>query len=361
MRRRLSGPPRRIVLIKAHSAGVGDILRSSAAWATLKKRWPDAELHLIFLTRWPGYPSESLIAGHHLLRSAHFLPLREGRWLGMRGVGPTGWRTLLPELRRLAQKIRPDLIIDHEPHGLESTVATRILRAYSPGAVTVGVAQVPGRGALYDMAGPSFGRYAKERGLPDPMDYTHRDFAALAALGLERDGQGIVLKVGPEGRAWQSAHPRLPGEWRIGLNIGCGTPDALPKRPDLDLLVEALNPSAFPQSFSLWLTGAANEAEINDEFLRRYRQRWGDAVPLHNLAGAGSLVLLTGIIASCDVFLSSDSGPYHMAVGLGKATMALFRWANPEHYHVAAGLKVLVDPSAKQISDALHCLLPLPE
>lgn len=360
-RRSLTKDPQRIVLIKSHSAGVGDILRSSAAWAALHRRWPEAELHLLFLTRWPGYPSESLIQGHYLLRSAHFLPLIEGRFAGMRGVGPKGWSTLLPPLRRLGREIQPDLIVDHEAHGIETSIAARVLRAQSPGAVTVGLAQVPGRGCLYDLAGPSLRRYAQARGLPDPMDYTERDFAALTALGIERNGQQITLEVGEDGRAWQAAHPRQSGEWRIVLNIGCGTPDALPKRPDLDLLVEALQPEALGHPFSLWLTGAANEFEINEDFLRRYRQRYSAPVPLHNLAGAGSLDLLAGVLADADLCVSSDSGPYHMAVALGVPTIALFRWANPAHYHQAPHVQILVDPASTDLRVALHTLLPTTE
>ena len=52
MPRPLPVEPHRILLIKSHSAGIGDILRSSAAWAVLKKHWPGAELHLVLLTRW---------------------------------------------------------------------------------------------------------------------------------------------------------------------------------------------------------------------------------------------------------------------------------------------------------------------
>ena len=40
--------PRNILLIKSHSMGIGDVLRSSAAWQALKLRWPDAKLHLLF-------------------------------------------------------------------------------------------------------------------------------------------------------------------------------------------------------------------------------------------------------------------------------------------------------------------------
>ncbi len=360
-RRSLTKDPQRIVLIKSHSAGVGDILRSSAAWAALHRCWPEAELHLLFLTRWPGYPSESLIQGHYLLRSAHFLTLIEGRFAGMRGVGPKGWSTLLPPLRRLGREIQPDLIVDHEAHGIETSIAARVLRAQSPGAVTVGLAQVPGRGCLYDLAGPSLRRYAQARGLPDPMDYTERDFAALTALGIERNGQQITLGIGEDGRAWQTAHPRQPGEWRIGLNIGCGTSDAVPRRPNIDLLVEALDPSAFEKPFSLFLTGAVNEWGINEEFIRLYGQRWRQVRHIMNLAGTGSLDVLSGIIASCDVFVSGDSGPYHMAVALGTPTVALFHWLNLEAYHHVPHLTVLTSSSAEELMKAINHFIKIAE
>jgi len=50
-----------ILLLKSHSAGIGDILRSSAAWKAIKNKSPDANLHLLFITNHPGYPSEELI------------------------------------------------------------------------------------------------------------------------------------------------------------------------------------------------------------------------------------------------------------------------------------------------------------
>ncbi|WP_308389389.1 glycosyltransferase family 9 protein [Acidithiobacillus sp. AMEEHan] len=358
LRRPLPSHPRRILLIKSHSAGIGDILRSSAAWAALKRHWPQAELHLFFLTRWPGYPSEELIAEHHLLSSAHFLPLREGRFAGMRGVGPKGWRSLLPELRRLGQEIQPDLIIDHEPHGIETTIATRYLRRWSSHAVTVGVAQVPGRGLLYDYAGPSLERYARERALSWPMDYTERDFAALSALGIERAGQQICLQVGTEGRDWQQRNPRISGMPRVGLNIGCGTPDAAAKRPSLNLLIESFGKLMQLRPFQMLLTGAPNEWAINEEFVHGYRQRWGESA-IENLAGTGSLGLLSGIIDSCDLFVSSDSGPYHMSVALGRPTIVLFRWPNPAHYHQSDKLKILVEPSQEILLDASCKLLSI--
>lgn len=354
LRRPLPSHPRRIILIKSHSAGIGDILRSSAAWAVLKRRWPDAELHLIFLTRWPGYPSEELISRHHLLHSAHFLPLQEGRFAGMRGVGPKGWRSLLPELRRLGKEIQPDLIIDHEPHGIETAIASRILRAQSPRAATVGVAQVPGRGLLYDHSGPSLSSYAQKHGLPQPMEYTERDFAALAALGLERKGQPICLTETADGIAWRSANWfRFQSRPVLGLNIGCGTPGAESRRPPVDLLVASLGPAYVPENVVIVLAGSSAEKDITAGFVSEYRQRWGWGRSIIEYAGQTSLSELTGLISSCRVFVSGDSGPYHMAVGLGIPTIVFFHKDFPPAYHRQDDVQLLVSPTVDILGDCL--------
>ncbi|OCB01782.1 glycosyltransferase [Acidithiobacillus ferrivorans] len=341
MPRPLPVEPHRILLIKSHSAGIGDILRSSAAWAVLKKRWPDAELHLVFLTRWPGYPSESLIQEHHLLSSTHFLPMQEGRFAGIRGVGPYVWRRLLPELRRIVQDLQPDLIIDHEPFGIETSIAAHWMRHFCA-APTVGVNQVLGRGRLYDYAGPSLQGYALQQGLSWPMDYTERDFAALAALGLERNGQRIVLQETEAGRhVRESLQPRLPkGLPVIGVNIGCGTPDAEKKRPSFGFLVEVMGQVAAASPHILLLTGAPNERSINQDFLGQYAARWGDVGHILDIAGQTIPSGLTGALAICDIFVSSDSGPYHMAVAMGLPTLALFNFHSPEHYHDEASVVV---------------------
>ena len=70
--------PKSILMIKAHSLGVGDLLRSSAAWRALHDRYPGVQLHLLFLSKHAGYPTEAFIRDHHLLTSAHFLTIREG-------------------------------------------------------------------------------------------------------------------------------------------------------------------------------------------------------------------------------------------------------------------------------------------
>jgi ADP-heptose:LPS heptosyltransferase len=65
-----------ILMLMGHSAGIGDLLRGSASWRALKNKFPDAELHLLFLTKDKGAVSERLISRHHLLSSFHVIDKR---------------------------------------------------------------------------------------------------------------------------------------------------------------------------------------------------------------------------------------------------------------------------------------------
>jgi ADP-heptose:LPS heptosyltransferase len=332
--------PRSILMLKAHSAGVGDLLRSSAAWRALRDRFPEARLHLWFLTREPGYASEQLISEHHLLASFHVSDKRtRGIW---------GWTRLWNEANRIGRETRPDLVVDFEPGGCRTSLLARWL-AWRWGALAVGIAQEPLRRWFYHRAAPSTRAYARRHGMSLPLEYVERDFVALAPLGIERNGAAIELRETEAGRAFrQRLRTELGGDSGpplLGLNIGCGTPGAANKRPDLDLLAGLVRELQRRHGFGLVLTGAPFEQDINRDFLSRL----GSSGPMVDLAGRTNMAELTGAIAACRLFVSSDSGPYHMAVGLRVPTLAVFRWPSPEHYHhhpwvesqVAGGIEAL--------------------
>jgi len=67
---------KKILMIMGHSAGIGDLLRGSASWRALKNKFPESELHLLFLTKDKGAPSERLISKHHLLNSFQVIDKR---------------------------------------------------------------------------------------------------------------------------------------------------------------------------------------------------------------------------------------------------------------------------------------------
>ena len=342
----------RILMVKSHSMGVGDVLRSSAAWRVLKDKWPQADLHLLFLSKHAGYSTEDFIRQHHLLASATFLTIREDT-----PADPDAKRVPLSvtkqEVIALSQKLQPDLVIDFEASGIRSSLVTR-WAANAVSAKSVGIAQFWGRGLFYDFHSPSVKDYARSQGLQLPMDYTERDFVALAALGLHRNHTSIQLDVTAEGTAYaQKLKKQLPaGKRVIGLNIGCGTPDAYPRRPAIDQVAEAMHAIASEGPYVCLLTGAPFEKPINEAFIHAFGIQ-ADGAECMDCSGETTLSELTGLISLCDVFISSDSGPYHMAVALKKPTIAWFMYKEPAAYHRYDWCKCLVQPSSTQVTQAL--------
>ena len=349
--------PKRILMIKSHSLGVGDLLRSSAAWRALHDRYPGVELHLLFLSKHAGYPTEALMAEHHLLASAHFVTIREGD-PGQAKARRVPLASLVRQVRALAQQIQPDLVIDFESSGLRSSWLCH-QAAQAVGARSVGIAQFPGRSWFYDLTAPSVPAYKRRHDLAEVMDYTERDFVALAALGIERQGAAIELQVTAEGQRFaQALVARLPaGHLVIGLNIGCGTPDALPRRPPLGPLAEAVHHLVQGKKAVLLLSGAPFERTINAEFMALYRERYGEALPMVDAAGESSLSGLTGLIGLCDLFLTSDSGPYHMAVGLRVPTVVWLMRPEPSALHSAPWSCCLQTPTPQAFAEAAEQLL----
>ena len=348
---------RRILMIKSHSMGVGDVLRSSSAWRVLKDKWPQAELHLLFLSKHAGYPTEDFIRQHHLLASATFLTIREGT-----PADPDAKRMPLSVTKQkviaLSQQLQPDLVIDFEASGIRSSLVTR-WAANAANARSVGIAQFLGRGLFYDLTAPSVKDYARAQSLQLPMDYTERDFVVLAALGLQRNKTPIDLQVTQDGIAYRAQLQPLieSGRRVIGLNIGCGTSDAIPKRPPIAQVALALHLIASSQPSVIVLSGAGFEKVINQEFIDAFKAIHGEDTPVIDCAGQSSLSGLTGLIDMCDLFISSDSGPYHMAVAMQKPTLAWFMLDEPTSYHYDAWCRYLIRPDAVLVAETAAKLL----
>ena len=330
--------PSRILMLKGHSAGIGDLLRSSAAWRVLKNAYPEAELHLLFFTREPGYPSEELIREHHLLSGFAVIDKRT-RTL-------KEWLRFWADVQRAGRQTRPELVIDFESNGVRTSLVAAWFRLRW-GARTVGINAVPGRNIFYGRAASSRRQYAQRRGLSWPINYAERDFVALAALGLEREGCAIEMRETEAGRKFRLGLRRNHGLDEavplLGLNIGCGTPGALDRRPNLALLSELIAGLQRDYGMRLVLAGAPFEREVNREFIALHRQRSPD--PVIDLAGETNLSGLTGIISACRLFISGDSGPYHIAVALGVPTLAVFNYPNQEALHHHPWVRCCVAPT----------------
>ncbi|MDB6021244.1 MAG: glycosyl transferase family 9 [Pedosphaera sp.] len=326
-------------MFKTHSAGIGDLLRSSAAWRALKNHFPQAELHLLLLTRDPGYNSERFIARHHLLTSF--------RSLDKRTKGLADWRKLLRQVGEYTDSFQPDLIVDFEPNGVRTSILAFWL-AWRHHARTIGIGEVLGRGIFYQRASVSTNRFAAQRNLAEGFDYTTRDFVALSVLGIERGDTAIELEETAEGREFRQNFRRrfgLPEDARLlGLNIGCGTPDADKRRPSLPLVSKLAAHLQTVHGLHLVVgLGAPFESKLDQQFLELHRQNCN--APVTDLGGKISLLELSGLIKTSSLFVSGDTGPYHMAVALRTPTLAIFNWNCTVAFHHHAWVKCLLATS----------------
>ena len=349
----ITSTPKRILMIKSHSMGVGDVLRSSAAWRALKNTWPDVELHLLFLSKHAGYATEELIKRHHLLSSAHFVIVRE-QDPSVRDAKLVPIQRVIAQVQAISRSLQPDWVIDFEPNGLKTSLVTW-MAARVCGAQTVGIAQFPGRSWFYDRTSPSLPSYAQRHGLTEPMDYTHRDFVVLQALGIERKHTAIELRLTPEAETFkQNLLASLPkGLPVVGLNIGCATEGAASKRPNLQQLARAIQALGNQVPHCLVLSGAPFEADINQAFMQECRGLGMDLQGVVDCSGRTSLSSLAGLIDACDLFISSDSGPYHVSVALRKPTLCWFNSSNPASYHLETWVRCLVNPAPQAFVE--HC------
>jgi len=342
-----SWPPderiRSILMIKGHSAGIGDILRSSAAWRRLKERFPQADLHLLMLTKEPGYFSEAFIARHHLLASF--------KSIDKRTKGVAGWKAMYEKAWEFAAPANPGLIIDFEPNGTRTSLLAWLLgRAFK--APTLGVGEAPLRSLFYTRASESFAAFARRRNMPERLEYANRDFVALSALGIERNGAPIELAETPEATACRKAFRKRLGlaeDARLaGLVIGCGTRGAESRRPNMEVLSHLAAYLQTKHQLQLVVgVSAPFELPLDEQFMEIHRCNC--SLPVVNAGVKMSLLENVGFINTCSIYISPDTGPYHMAVGLKTPTLGVFNRENSPHYHFHPWVKCVVAPGLEQL------------
>lgn len=311
------------------------------------------------LSKHAGYASESFIRSHHLLSSATFVTIKTGT-PGRRQHSMTFSETFSAVELQLGDTAI-DLVIDCEPYGIRTSIMTQLI-ARRHHATSVGIAQFPLRRFFYDRAASSVSQYIRRNDLSEPMDYTERDFVVLDALNIKREGTLIELEIGPDGLAWQQrcASSFSTSQKQVVLNIGCGTIDAEGKRPPMNALVDAMVIAYQRSPFVLHLTGADFEKEFNLEFASLYSQKlWtlGSSPIVHDWAGQCTLNELSGLIGNADLMISSDSGPFHMAIALSVPTLGWFNFATPASYHRYNDVAVHIMPSPEIFSDSVTKLM----
>jgi ADP-heptose:LPS heptosyltransferase len=150
--------------------------------------------------------------------------------------------------------------------------------------------------------------------------------AALTGRTCDSNGPEHSFRLNPPEAASRRAASLLEGARRplIGLHASGGRAS---KQWHLDRFAQAGFEIAQSTNGTLVLTGAAHDRSIVDEV----RSRLG-AVPFVDVCGLVDLPTLAAVIGKCDLFITGDTGPMHLAAAMDTPTVALFGPSNPVRY-----------------------------
>jgi lipopolysaccharide heptosyltransferase II len=281
----------KILIIKLSS--LGDIILSTAALRAVRKKFSRENYKISFLT---GEESKDT-----LLRSPHIDELLvcdlKNNDRGLRGVWNIG-RTL--------RKKNFDMVID-----LQNSRASHIL-SYLSGCVN-----------SYGYDNGKFAPLIRHR-IPDdkpPIDPVTHQFRILKMLGI--DLLDSSLEVWPSPEDAKHIDELLNAQWLsetqkiVGINISASKRWSTKLWPQQNLarLCEELG----LRDIRVVFTGTSDDLGYADTLVNSLKN-----VKIINACGKTTVNELAALIGKCNVFISADSSPLHIASAVGTPFIALF-------------------------------------
>ena len=282
--------PRRICLIKP--SALGDVVQTLPVLNILKQRFPDAEISWVV-----NRELRDLVDGHPALFES--IPFeRRGGW--------SAWVSLL----RILRQRRFDLVID-----LQGLLRTGVMTVATGAALRVGL-QTAREGS----------RFTLNCVIPD----TVRDMPAHARywrlaefLGLGEFPNETFIATSEADRSWAATQLN-----RLPRPIFAVHPGARweTKRWPVAKFAELMTRAHQSFSGSVLILGSKAERPDAELLEQGLTKRSGSAeLPwVVNLAGQSTLKQLSALLSGVDFAISNDSGPMHLAAGLGVPTLGLF-------------------------------------
>ncbi len=321
---------RRVAVIKP--SALGDVLHAMPVLGALRARFPDA--HIAWVVNRAYQP---LIDGHRCLDET--IPFDRGALNG-------GWQAAAGASLSFARQLRKkrfDLVLDLQ--GL----ARSALMTLATGAVRrVGLSTArEGAHLAYTDVIP-----VPE---PDAKHAVEHNWAAAEALGVGDVPKRFDVPVRPESRAWAQGQMKdCPRPW-LAFGVGARW---LTKRWPPESFAALARQAQERFGGTAFFVGAPDEAPIAQEVIARLHGPWRDFV------GTTNLQQLAGLLEAADVMVSNDTGPLHLAVALGRPTVAPYTCTRAHRhgpYGQAGGVETTVwcKGSYVRTCDRLDCMTDL--
>jgi len=288
-----SKSPERICVIKP--SALGDVVQSLPLLPVLKARFPSASITWVI-----NRELSDLVTGHPCL--SEVLPFdRRGGW--------REWSALLSSLSRR----RFDMVFD-----LQGLLRTGVMTLATRAPIRIGLQTAREGSALttnclipdsskHVPAHARLWRIAEVLGMGDAPKQSH-----ITVSSADQQWAATILAALP--RPVIAVHPGA--RWET-------------KRWPVDSFASLISRSVAARGGSIIILGS--KAERPDAEL--LQQQLGELAPgnlgasppaILNLAGQTTLKQLTALLGKVDFVVSNDSGPMHLAAGLGTPTLGLF-------------------------------------
>ena len=293
---------KRVLLIKLTS--LGDVIHALPVAASLKQAFPFLKLHWVVEDR-----CAPLLENHPLLDSVIVYPRQKIQSL----ISNQKWGQVLKQLKNLRRSLRElniDLSIDLQ--GLAKSGLMALL-TWAPHRI--------GCFDLKEMSGLISRRIPEGKGLH--VVESHLKVAEF--LGVKTPTPDFIIGIKEDEKAWAAEFLKktgvVGGDTVIGLQIGTVPPQKCWPPEKYRSFIEEL--SELPDT-RLILFGDKTDRERLIPYLSKVPPK------TINTMGKLSLSQLMALIEQCQIFIGGDSGPLHLAAGLGVPVIALFGGTDPK-------------------------------
>jgi ADP-heptose:LPS heptosyltransferase len=303
---------RRVLLLRLER--IGDLLMVLDAIRDARTAWPAAEIDLA-VGSWNA-PLARLIPG------VTSIDVADAPWLA-RGTGAMSWRALIAHARGWRRR-RYDLVVNFEPD-----IRSNVLAWLSGAPRRVGYWSAGGGALLTDAL-----EYA-------PKMHVSENARVLVARAAGRDAAApsrtrITPELEPPADATIRAAERL-GPARgplVGVHVSGGRES---KQWHLDRFASVARELAGARGATIVLTGSDADRPMVDIVKRDLA-----GVRVVDATGGMDVPTLAALLARLDLFITSDTGPMHLAAAMGTPVVALFGPSQPERYGPRASLERIV-------------------
>ncbi|MFH1655379.1 MAG: lipopolysaccharide heptosyltransferase II [Candidatus Omnitrophota bacterium] len=285
-----------ILMIKI--SAIGDVILSVPSIRAIKNKFPQAKIYCLV-----GKESKQILHNCPYLNGLIVYD-REGKHKGIKGI-----LDISKELR----KYNFDLVVD-----LQNNRSSHIISFLSMSPERFG----------YDNGKFSFLLNHKVKQLPIGIPPVEHQFRTLKLLGIQ--DKDVELELWPSKENEDHVKGLLDSYWVnkkeriVGINL-CASKKWVTKCWPIEKFAQLCN-ALSNENIRVVVTGTKDEAGFAEKLQEKTSSK------LLIFSGKTTLMQLVALIKRCNVFITGDSAPLHIAAAAGVSVVALFGPTSPERH-----------------------------